>query len=131
MNKIIRRIVMAAMLGLVSYQASAAEELYSKEYSVCLNNSGGVTVNILECISAETEHQDVLLNKAYRDLRAVLTAERKRELLEAQRAWLKYRDLNCKFYAGSGGTLAAIASNDCFLKGTAVRAGELKQIPPY
>ena len=51
----------------------------------------------------------------------------KNQLLEAQRAWLKFRDLNCASHAGmQGGTMSAAVSDDCHLSSTAARARELE-----
>jgi uncharacterized protein YecT (DUF1311 family) len=53
----------------------------------------------------------------------------KKTLLEAQRAWIKFRDVNCRFYYDpDGGTAALLAGNGCFLQATADRAKELKNL---
>jgi uncharacterized protein YecT (DUF1311 family) len=60
---------------------------------------------------------------------AKLSAKRKKTLLDAQRAWIKFRDLNCEFYYDpDGGTAARLARTDCFLQATADRAKELKNL---
>ena len=119
------------LLGLmicgVSQIASADDAELTRKFSICMDKSGGVTVEMLDCIAAETERQDLRLNKAYKDVMAELTPQRKKQLQEAQRAWIKYRDANCDFYADpDGGTLAAVSSNDCFMSTTASRAKELE-----
>lgn len=94
-----------------------------------MDKSGGVTVNMLNCIAAETKTQDARLNGAYSKVMKELKPERKKQLLEVQRAWIRYRDLNCKFYADpEGGTNAAVNSSDCFLSATAGRAKELENL---
>ena len=119
------------LLGLmifgVSQIVSADDAELTRQFSFCMDKSGGVTVEMLDCIAAETERQDLRLNQAYKDVMAELTPQRKKQLQEAQRAWLKYRDANCDFYADpDGGTLAAVSSNDCFMSTTASRAKELE-----
>ena len=105
-------------------QTSAAP--LSATFQTCLDKSGGVTFEMRECISAEYERQDQLLNRNYKALMADLTPERKKQLQTAQRLWLQYRDANCQFYADpDGGTLAGIAAADCVLQMTANRAREL------
>jgi uncharacterized protein YecT (DUF1311 family) len=48
-------------------------------------------------------------------------------LVEAQRAWIKFRDANCGFYADpEGGSAARVTANECFLNATADRAKELR-----
>jgi uncharacterized protein YecT (DUF1311 family) len=92
-----------------------------------MDKSEGVTVNMLNCISDETEYQDIRLNKAYKSVMAELSHDRKNQLKEVQRAWIKYRDANCHFYADpNGGTMATVLSNDCFMQSTANRAKELE-----
>ena len=82
---------------------------------------------MLDCISAELTRQDARLNENYKRLMSKLSAKRKEGLLEAQRAWIKFRDTNCSFYYDpEGGSAAHLASNGCILKATADRATELK-----
>lgn len=58
---------------------------------------------------------------------AQLSPARNKELQAAQRAWIKFRDANCNFYADpEGGTMATVSSNDCFMLATASRAKELE-----
>ncbi len=126
MSLCIRKVLVATVLTLGWSSLSVAQDL-SKTYSNCMDQSGGVTVEMLNCIGSETEHQDALLNQAYRDVMAELSPERKTELRNAQRAWIKYRDLNCEFYADpDGGTMASLQSNSCFMTMTASRARELR-----
>ncbi|WP_235187633.1 lysozyme inhibitor LprI family protein [Methylobacter tundripaludum] len=92
-----------------------------------MDQAGGVTPSMVECMNAETERQDVRLNKAYQDIMGGLSPERKKQLQEAQRLWLKYRKANCDFYYDpDGGTIARVSANDCFMSSTAVRAKELE-----
>lgn len=119
------------MLGLIllgiSHLAAADELGLTRQYSTCMDKAGGITANMLDCIGAETKRQDARLNQAYKDVMAQLSAARKKQLQEAQRAWIKYRDANCSFYADpDGGTIAAVNSNDCFMSATASRAKELE-----
>ena len=114
------------LIGL-SQVASANETGLSKQFSNCIDKSGGVTVTMLDCISSETKGQDARLNKAYKEVMGQLPPVRKKQLQEAQRAWLKYRDANCNFYADpDGGTMATVSANDCFMSATAARAKEIE-----
>jgi uncharacterized protein YecT (DUF1311 family) len=122
------RILGIAVFSLASYSCNAAD-LYTPQLKICIDKSGGVTVAMIDCINAEAKIQDRQLNANYQSLLALLSEPRKRELLESQRAWLKFRELNCKFYYDpEGGTMARIAANDCFLNATAQRAAELKSL---
>ena len=108
---------------------AAADSDMTQEYLTCMDKSKGVTSEMIDCMSAETARQDARLNANYKKLLAKLSAKRKKTLLDAQRAWIKFRDLNCEFYYDpDGGTAARLASNDCFLQATADRAKELKNL---
>lgn len=107
--------------------AHAQEAQLTKQFSACMDKSGGVTQHMVECIDAETKRKDARLNKAYKALVADLNPERKKQLLEAQRAWLKFRDTNCAFYYDpEGGTIARVQAVDCLMTMTANRATELE-----
>lgn len=126
----LKQALLAAIFGLciVSTNAAAAE-LMTKQYGSCLDRAGGVTAAMHECIGSETKVQDVKLNANYKALVSKLSTERKNELLEAQRAWIKFRDANCKFYADpDGGSMAGILASDCYLQATAERAKELESL---
>lgn len=108
---------------------AAADKDMSQEYSTCMDKSNGVTSEMLDCMSAEYERQDVRLNENYKRLMSKLSPKRKEGLLEAQRAWIKFRDANCRFYFDpEGGSAAHMAGTDCTLNATADRATELKNL---
>ena len=120
----------ALLLAISTLAAPAAAQpsvpQLSASFDACMDQSGGVTVEMHACISAEHARQDQQLNRSYQALMAELTPARKEQLQTAQRLWLQYRDANCQFYADpDGGTLAGIAAADCVLQMTANRAREL------
>jgi uncharacterized protein YecT (DUF1311 family) len=109
--------------GLLAAQPSFADDTFS----ACMEKSGGVTNSMVDCIGEETKSQDVRLNKAYKDVMASVSSERKKQLQNAQRLWLKYRKANCDFYYDpEGGTIARVNANNCFLSTTEARAKELE-----
>lgn len=69
--------------------ALANREGYSATYTGCMDASGEVTVNMLDCTAAETALQDARLNSGYKAANKVLSSENKAGLLTAQRLWLK------------------------------------------
>jgi len=98
----------------------------TQEYWTCLEQSNGVTAEMINCILAETVRQDARLNHNYKNLLSKLAAERKSALIEAQRAWIRFRDTNCRFYADpEGGSAARMAAGECMLNAIAQRATEL------
>lgn len=118
-----------AFAATMPLMASAQDSNLSQKFDACMDKSGGVTIDMIDCIGAEIERQDVRLNKAYKSLMANLTPERKKELQEAQRAWIKFRDLNCNFYHDPyGGSIARVNANSCLMAMTADRAKELDNL---
>ncbi len=121
--------VAAAVLVAFACPAWADDPGLSSEYSTCMDRSGGVTVKMIDCISAEMKRQDARLNKAYKELRAQLSPQRKNGLRDVQRLWIKYRDANCGFHADpDGGSYARVMGNKCMLRMTAARAKELEDL---
>lgn len=119
--------LIAGLMAVAVQPVFAADDGLSQTFSTCMDQAGGVTPSMVECMNAETERQDVRLNKAYKDIMAGLSAGRKKQLQEAQRLWIKYRKANCDFYYDpDGGSIARINANDCFLSATAARAKELE-----
>lgn len=124
-----RRTVPFALLLSACSMAHAADAPYTARYSTCMDQSGGVTYDMLDCINEEFKTQDTRLNDAYRTLRTQLSAERKTALQAVQRLWIQYRDANCSFYNDpEGGPLHRVMANECMLRETAERAKELEQL---
>lgn len=122
-----KTLVAVLILCCLFQTATADDNGLSKQFSACMDKSGGVTADVLDCIGAETKRQDSRLNKVYKEVMAQLSPARNKELQAAQRAWIKFRDANCNFYADpEGGTMATVSSNDCFMSATASRAKELE-----
>lgn len=112
---------------LFTQAAIASDTLYTKQFSICMDKSDGVTASMQDCLEAETKIHDARLNVAYKKLGAQLAPTRKKELLAAQRLWIQYRNANCSFYADpDGGTMADVNASDCLLRETASRAKELE-----
>jgi len=102
---------------------------YSRAYTVCMDNSGGVTSNMLMCNADELKRHDALLNQNYKKAMSVLSQEKKTELKQVQREWMKYRDIKCGFEGSlTGGSMDRIIGSECVLNMTAVRAQELGNI---
>ncbi len=119
-------LAVAAIMPLASQAQDAG---LSKQFNTCMDKSGGVTQSMVECIGAETQRQDARLNKVYKALAANLSPERKKQLQEAQRAWIKFRDANCGFYYDpDGGSMARVSANDCVMTMTSNRAKELENL---
>ena len=99
----------------------------TQEYSQCLDRSSGVTAEMTNCILAETTRQDAKLNERFKKLILKLSKQRQTAVIEAQRAWIRFRDANCGFYNDpEGGTAAQLIAHECFLRAVVDRAEELK-----
>jgi uncharacterized protein YecT (DUF1311 family) len=106
---------------------AASETDMSKQYTTCMDKANGVNPDMIDCILAETKQQDARLNENYKRLMSKLSEERKKALLEAQRAWIRFRDANCTFWDDpAGGQSAAVTAKECILTMTADRASELE-----
>lgn len=109
--------------------AFAGDEAYSASYSGCMDDSGGVTVEMQDCMGEELAAQDAKLNAAYKALSSGLVPARRQQLTAVQRLWIQYRDANCRFHADpDGGTLAGLSASECVLRETAERAAELERL---
>lgn len=121
--------IFAVSMFCLSQIASAQDIGLSKQFSLCMDKADSTTVDMLDCIDTETKLQDGRLNKAYKEAMAQLSPDRKKQLQQAQRAWIGYRDANCAFYADpEGGTMARVIASDCFMSATATRAKELESL---
>src|SRR3954447_5227459 len=102
---------------------------YGPTYDTCMDQSGGVTLAMLNCTADEQRRQDVRLNQAYQRVRDASRPERKQKLREAERAWIADRDASCSLLAEfQGGTMASLSVSGCFLHRTAERAKWLEEL---
>jgi uncharacterized protein YecT (DUF1311 family) len=96
-------------------------------YDACTAQMQGVVPKQQECAEAELAYQDIRLNRAYKILLADLDELDKRAAVEAQRAWLVFRDKDCAARAGRFGSNAGPATKStCLMESTAHRAQELE-----
>ena len=104
----------------------------TKEYKQCIEKAGAVAPAVLECIGDENSRQDKQLNAAYRKLMTSLKGNRKKQLLETQRLWMKYTEANRSFYYDSdGGTSARMVSAECDATARILRAAELEELAKF
>lgn len=91
-------IVGVCVTGLMSLTASAETE-HSQQYYECLDNIdyGAFKNSQLDnCVEGELERQDVVLNREYQLLRGSFSQSQQSALLDAQRAWLTFRENWCQ-----------------------------------
>lgn len=96
-------------------------------YDVCMKRSSGTTPKRQDCADTELTYQDDRLNRAYQSLLTVLDDLDRRAAVEAQRAWLTFRDKDCAARAGRFGSDAGPATEStCRMESTAYRAQQLE-----
>lgn len=99
----------------------------------------GSTLDMVTCISEETEVWDTRLNQTYKALKAAYEQQDEdfaddydmvSRLREVQRGWIKWRDLKCSFAYDEfrGGTAGRLTGADCLLDMTARRVFELQDL---
>ena len=79
------------------------------------------------CSAEQYAAQDKKLNTTYNAYRQRLDASQKKQLTDAQLAWIKYRDLSCTFESASvaGGSAYSMVRNGCLAAKTADRIKEI------
>jgi len=133
MNRAIGHKAIGLAIGMAVCSAGAAwaqatdDALLSDTYRECMNApSGGTTMGMNACMGDELARQDKQLNVAYQALMQALPAARRAALRDAQRAWLKFRELQCGFFRDDdAGTMQTLQINQCMLALTARRAADL------
>ena len=116
------RTLLIAALAATSASAQTqtqVEKRYTRGYSECMDASGGVTVEIMNCSAAEIDVQDARLNQAYVMVMRPLAKPRKTTLRGLQRTWIKQRDAKCaRSIADEGGSMAGLIYSGCILDET-------------
>ncbi len=125
-----------------SIMACESTECIGEAASFCMENEEGgqSTVGMMFCLLDERDVWDERLNVAYQEARAFAKAMdeadleyfpeyavRDQQVLEAQRAWIAFRDANCamEYGAWGSGSFRQIAGADCVMQMTAERTLDL------
>lgn len=120
-------VIATALLVIISSPCLFAKSEYSPTYGTCTSNSGGNTSNLSDCVGVELSKQNARLDRTYKVAMAVLSAEKKRNLQEAQALWVKFRDADCgMYYSLTGGTMDLLEGAGCELSMTRERADSLE-----
>ncbi len=82
-----------------------------------------------QCAISAYKDADKELNKVYEILMAIVKGEEKTTLINAEIAWIKFRDTNCLFtiYPFRKSKKATVQLNNCLEKITRERTTELRQ----
>lgn len=81
------------------------------------------------CASSALDRETKKINNVYGDLRAKLDEKQKSKLKEIQLAWIKFRDLECKFTASGveGGSAYPMVHDACLAEMTQQRIKQLSR----
>lgn len=128
-----RRLAIAASVSIFSYlifassahAAPADEPKMRPSFDKCIDASSGVTLNMLNCIAAESDYQDKRLNRAYKKLMRASSKAEQVKLRANEIKWLTGRDTRCAPDV-DGGTSATLNSQSCYLEETARQANYLE-----
>jgi uncharacterized protein YecT (DUF1311 family) len=107
----------------------AATAGLSSEFSKCMSEAGGITMDVMECLNQETSVQEERMNNALQQLEAKLSGRERADLKNTQLAWKEQVDRHCASAADVGGTAKIVGEADCFLKQMSRRAKELESWP--
>jgi uncharacterized protein YecT (DUF1311 family) len=83
-----------------------------------------------QCAAADYATVDGELNKVYNDYRSRLTEVQKRQLGDAQLAWIRFRDLSCEFESSGvkGGSAHPFVLQSCLAAMTRARIQQLSTL---
>jgi uncharacterized protein YecT (DUF1311 family) len=116
---------------------AAASSVNAQKPDPCA--SSGTTIEINECAQKVLRQKDGELNEAYQALLKSLSPSRsgdstdyasvKKELAEAQRAWVKFRDSDCgaKYKFWEQGSIRGAMYLSCLTERTEQRTAELRK----
>ena len=104
--------------------ASASAQMYGADYEQC---SAKTTMGIAECVAERAKVWDARLNTAYQALTKRSDSAQRAPLKSAQRAWITYRNANCKFYGAGQGTISRIEGAECLRAMTQQRTCEMER----
>src|ERR1700761_1507358 len=115
-----KKILITLILVVASACAKASQ-------SMCIGN---VTEELEACAKANFEYSDQILNLTYNDLAAKLSPADKSALIQAEKAWLAYKDSTCQgaYNATSPGDEAGIDKWTCLDQITRARTGEMQYL---
>ncbi|HBE21022.1 MAG TPA: hypothetical protein DEG17_22425 [Cyanobacteria bacterium UBA11149] len=97
-----------------------------KQQINCRNPNSNVEYK--ECAYRAYQAADRRLNQVYQQVISTLSGEEKQKLIDAELAWIKFRDLHCEFevYGSRGGTGYGGFLSECLEQVTRERTAQLE-----
>lgn len=129
MRNVVLSLVLLATPGVCLVGSSNAwAERDSLTLTNCTKSVSGDTMGLISCYSDETDRQNKALNDVYHKLNVLLPPEAKTDLVEAERAWLRFRDAECLFQAVQmEGSVGRIHGAECVMGMTRARVQVLQE----
>lgn len=96
----------------------------------CNNPQTQMAMN--RCAEAEYQQVDARLNQVYQSVKGSLGAAQRDRLIDAELAWIEFRDRNCEFVQAQfeGGSIQPVVYYGCMTQTTQDRTAELQQPQP-
>lgn len=128
MTSIMRRLVFSLLVSAIFLCTDSKPAVSQHMNAPTACNRPSTTVEEANCFAKASDVADMELNRLYAQARAALSPAERKDLLEAQRAWLKYRDLTCaaEYHLYGGGTGGPVTQNACLAAITRERIATLK-----
>lgn len=83
------------------------------------------TSGMVRCQKHDIAIWERRLEEEYRSALSRVGPVSQERLRQAQETWLRYRDANCRFYEGHGGTISHLLGGGCVIRMTTDRTIEL------
>ncbi len=109
-----------ALSGLLISSAVLADDCEKAQTQLELN----------QCYDALYKKDDLALNQTYKKVLSIASAEQKDLLKQAQLAWIKVRDADCKFVSSGteGGSVSPMIYSQCLADRTKERTAFLESL---
>ena len=118
-------LVLLSAAALAASLSPATAEMFGPGYQPCGDRPN--TLAIVACIDAKTKDWDRRLNAAYAALLDRIAPAQRAPLRDAERAWLAFREANCRFYDAQEGTIRQVQAAECVRAMAEARTRELEQ----
>lgn len=117
--------------ALLSLSVSGLSAISINAYALDCSKSATQTQSDMDqCATQALNQADAELNQTYIDYRNRLNKAQQNQIRDVQLAWIKYRDLSCKYASSSstGGSAHGMALQSCLTEKTQQRTQELKAL---
>lgn len=119
-------LTIAGVIGGSGFTASLAPSVAVAQPLNCQKANTQLELN--QCADLSAKAADRKLNQVYQQVRAKYRGEQETLLLNAEEAWVKFRDASCAFSRSrfAGGSIAPMVYSNCLTNLTKQQTQELK-----